>query len=114
VDINANNMLSSTGVTVHLVFTLEHTINAYVTVQQVCGWKTKWKNVVSTDTIEMLAFLWSARRAKSMKMPPATIQPPANVMLKEMDPYAGVNVSQAPRPAEHFVLMKDKIVLEKS
>jgi hypothetical protein len=48
-----------------------------------------------------------------MKMPPATIQPPANVMLKEMDPYAGVNVSQAPRPAEHFVLMKDKIVLEK-
>ena len=49
-----------------------------------------------------------------MKMPPATIQPPANVMLKEMDPYAEDNVSQAPRPAEHFVLMQDKIVLEKS
>jgi hypothetical protein len=37
VDINANNIKSSTGVTVHLIFTLELTINAYVTVQQVCG-----------------------------------------------------------------------------
>ncbi len=46
-----------------------------------------------------------------MKMAFATIRPRAIVLLKDLDPYAGVTVKQAPRAVEHFVSMSSRRAL---